>query len=95
MKLLKIVLKSIIEQTFKNWKLLIVDSNSNKETKKILEKYNHHPKIKIIQLKKYFEKIDKPVFPIKAKIINQRMALIIHESACSRIILNTKLSYTF
>jgi hypothetical protein len=33
--------------------------------------------------------------PIKAKIINQRMALIIHESACSRIILSIKPSEVF
>ena len=45
-------LKSIIGQTFKNWKLFIVDGNSNPETKEVLEKYDNHPNIKIIWLKK-------------------------------------------
>jgi len=45
-------LKSIISQTFKNWKLFIVDGNSNIETQEILIKYNNHPSINIIWLKK-------------------------------------------
>ena len=45
-------LESIIEQSFKNWKLFIVDANSNIKTQEILKKYNNHPKIKIILLKK-------------------------------------------
>ena len=45
-------LNSIINQTFKNWKLFIVDGNSNKETKEILKKYNNHPNINITFLKK-------------------------------------------
>ena len=43
---------SIINQTFKNWKLIIVDGNSNIETKKILEKYKNNTNINIIWLKK-------------------------------------------
>ena len=43
---------SIIHQTFKNWKLTIVDGNSNIETKKILKKYENNPNINIIWLKK-------------------------------------------
>ena len=43
---------SIINQTFKNWKLIIVDGNSNMETKKILKKYESNPNINIIWLKK-------------------------------------------
>ncbi len=43
---------SIINQTFKNWKLTIVDGNSNIETQKILKSYMDHPNINIIQLKK-------------------------------------------
>ena len=34
---------SIINQTFKNWKLTIVDGNSNIETQKILKNYMDHP----------------------------------------------------
>ena len=45
-------LKSIMEQTFKNWKLFIVDGNSNAETKEILKKYTNHPNINITWLKK-------------------------------------------
>ena len=45
-------LQSIINQTFSNWKLYIVDGNSNSETKEILKKYINHPKINIIWLKK-------------------------------------------
>ena len=43
---------SIIHQTFKNWKLTIVNGNSNIETKKILKKYENNPNINIIWLKK-------------------------------------------
>ena len=43
---------SIIRQTFKDWKLIIVDGNSNIETKKILQKYEINPSINIIWLKK-------------------------------------------
>ena len=31
-------INSIINQTFENWSLIIVDANSNSETQKILEK---------------------------------------------------------
>jgi len=43
---------SVIKQTFKNWKLTIIDGNSNIETQKILNRYNKHKKINIIKLKK-------------------------------------------
>ena len=43
---------SIINQTFKNWKLTIVDGNSNIETQRILKNYMNHPNINIIKLKK-------------------------------------------
>ena len=33
-------MKSIIEQSFKNWRLILIDDNSNFKTKKILSKYN-------------------------------------------------------
>ena len=45
-------IKSIINQTYKNWKLTIVDGNSNDETKKILKNYMNRPNINIIQLKR-------------------------------------------
>jgi len=43
---------SIINQTFKNWKLIVVDGNSNMETQKILKKYESNSSINIIWLKK-------------------------------------------
>jgi len=43
---------SIINQTFSNWKLTIIDDNSNIETKKILKNYIDHPNIDIMWLKK-------------------------------------------
>ena len=45
-------INSVINQTFKNWRLVIVDGNSNIETRKILENYANHPNINIIWLKK-------------------------------------------
>tara|TARA_B100000686_G_C16652543_1_gene896380 strand:+ start:422 stop:1192 length:771 start_codon:yes stop_codon:yes gene_type:complete len=42
---------SIQKQTFENWKLTIVDGNSNEETQKILNNYKQDPKINIIFLK--------------------------------------------
>ena len=39
---------SIINQTFKNWKLIIIDGNSNIETKEILKKYDSNLNINII-----------------------------------------------
>ena len=49
---LKETINSIINQTFENWNLTIVDGNSNDETQKILRKYINHKKINIIFLKK-------------------------------------------
>ena len=45
-------IKSIINQTYFDWKLTIVDDNSNKKTKNILEKFSTNKKIKIYWLKK-------------------------------------------
>lgn len=51
-KFIKETIDSILNQSFKNWRLIIVDDNSNLSNKKILTKYSKNPKIKIIWLKK-------------------------------------------
>ena len=45
-------IQSIINQTFKNWELIVVDGNSNIETKEVLKNFIHHPNINIIWLKR-------------------------------------------
>ena len=45
-------IKSIIGQTFTNWKLIIVDDCSDKKTKTKLQKFSKNKKIKIFWLKK-------------------------------------------
>ena len=45
-------LKSVINQSYKNWKLFIIDDGSNLKTKNILKKYRKNKKIKIIYLSK-------------------------------------------
>ena len=51
-KYLTETINSIINQTFTNWNLTIVDGNSNAETQKILGKYVDYTNINIIKLKK-------------------------------------------
>ena len=45
-------IKSIIKQSFLDWELIIVDDNSNFQTKKILKKYLKRKKIRIFFLKR-------------------------------------------
>ncbi len=49
---IKETIKSIIDQTFKNWKLIIVDDCSDKKTRTLLKKYSKNKRIKIYWLKK-------------------------------------------
>ena len=49
---IKETIKSILDQTYKNWNLIIVDDCSDKKTKKILRKFSKIKKIKIFWLKK-------------------------------------------
>lgn len=51
-KYLDATIKSVISQTYKNWRLIIVDDASNQKTKKIVKKYQKIKKIKIIWLNK-------------------------------------------
>ena len=43
-------IKSILSQTYKNWKLIIVDDFSNIETKNILKKISKNKNIKVFFL---------------------------------------------
>ena len=45
-------IKSILDQTYKNWKLIIVDDFSNRKTKDILKKFSKKNKIRIYWLNK-------------------------------------------
>ncbi len=45
-------INSIIKQTYKDWNLLLIDNCSTDNSKKIIEKYSSHEKVKIIYLKK-------------------------------------------
>ena len=44
---LELTIKSIIEQSHKDWKLIIVDDCSNEKTKSILNRYSQHKNIQI------------------------------------------------
>ena len=45
-------INSILKQTYKNWKLIIVDDFSDKKTKKILKKISKNKNIKVFFLNK-------------------------------------------
>lgn len=45
-------IKSVLKQSYKYWKLYVIDDHSQDESKKILEKFKKNKKIKIIFLKK-------------------------------------------
>jgi len=49
---IKETIKSVTSQTYKNWKLYIVDDASNQKTKNLLKSYEKNKKIKIFFLKK-------------------------------------------
>ena len=51
-KFINQTIRSVINQSFKNWKLHIIDDNSKDNSRSILEKYQSNKKIKIFYLKK-------------------------------------------
>ena len=44
-------IESVLNQTFKNFELIIIDDGSTDNSKKLIEKYSEHPKIRIIYQK--------------------------------------------
>ncbi len=51
-KFIEAAIKSVINQSYKNWKLYIVDDNSNDNSKLIIEKFKKRKKISFLFLKK-------------------------------------------
>lgn len=49
---LKTTINSVLNQSYKNWQLVVVDDCSNEKTKKVLKSFSRHKKIKIFWLKK-------------------------------------------
>ena len=45
-------INSVIDQSYQNWKLIIIDDHSTDNSIKILSKYKNHKNIKILELKK-------------------------------------------
>jgi teichuronic acid biosynthesis glycosyltransferase TuaG len=45
-------INSVLQQTYKNWEILIIDDCSDEKTKNIISKFSKKKKIKIIYLKK-------------------------------------------
>ena len=50
-KYLRETIKSITQQTYQNWELIIVDDNSNIKTKNILKSFKNNKRIKVFFLK--------------------------------------------
>lgn len=51
----KFILKavnSVLSQSYKNWKLYIIDDNSNDNSKEVIKKFSNHKKVKTFLLKK-------------------------------------------
>jgi len=45
-------IESVLKQTYKNWKLLIVDDGSKDKTHAVVKRYLDHPNIRYVKLKK-------------------------------------------
>jgi teichuronic acid biosynthesis glycosyltransferase TuaG len=51
----KFILKavnSVLSQSYENWKLYIIDDNSNDNSKEVIKKFSNHKKVKTLLLKK-------------------------------------------
>jgi len=57
-KYIENTLQTILDQTYKDWELLILDNNSQDKTKELLKKYKKNEKIKL-----FFSKTNKGAYP--------------------------------
>ena len=67
---LKATINSIINQSYDNWQLIIVDDCSNKKTKSILKTFLNNKKIKIFWLKKIEERLIVEILRSKKQNLN-------------------------
>ena len=45
-------ISSVVQQTYKNWYLYIIDDSSTDNSKKIIDKFSHLQNVTIVKLKK-------------------------------------------
>ena len=74
-KYIEASIRSVIKQSYKHWRLIIVDSSSDDETPKILKKYKKNKKIKIFNFKKRMTAAKSRNFALK-KIKSKYIAFI-------------------
>ena len=56
--------KSVLNQSYKNWKLIIVDDFSDKKTRSLLKKISRNKYLKLLKDNKHLED---PIFPEQLK----------------------------
>ena len=80
-KLLKFSIDSIINQTYKNWKLILIDDGSSDKTLNVMKKYRKNKKIKIIINKKRIG-LTKSLNKIISKTSNRFIARMDADDIC-------------
>ena len=67
---LKTTINSVINQSYKNWQLIIVDDCSNQKTKSILKTFLNNKKIKIFGQKQIEEQVIVEILRSKNQNLN-------------------------